>query len=325
MTPLIDMHVHTGGLGHGGTGCWMSEKTKNSLPFTVLRMNLGIRKRELENDLDGRLRALLFEHLDGSRHVDAVVLYAHDKIYDRQGRVREDLLQVYTPNDYVLSLARQRPGRILPAASIHPYRHDALEELDRCIAAGAVAVKWLPNSQGIDPADRHLDRFYERLARARLPLICHTGGEHTVTVIDKTLSGLAPLERPLSLGVTMVAAHSGTRSGFFDEDSFDEFVAMTRRWPKLYGDLSAWSAPNRVRHFKRLAASGINWDQVLHGSDYPVPAMPWCFLGKLSRGEIKRISGVQNPFDRDVELKRAVGIPERVFANAARLFSRRRG
>ncbi len=322
MPRLIDMHVHTGGVGFGDTGCWMSEKTKRSIPFTVLRLNLGIARRDLDGDLDGRLRALLFEHLDAAKLVDAIVLYAHDRIYDRDGRVRDDLTQVCTPNDYVLSLARERPRRILAAASIHPYRKDAIDELDRCAAAGAVAVKWLPNSQGIDPAAPALDRFYKRLLKHRLPLICHTGGEHTVRIIEHAFTGMKPLERPLALGVKVVAAHSGTRSGLWDPDSFDEFVAMTKKWPNLYGDLSAWSAPNRVRHYKRLLNSGIDWRRVLHGSDYPVPAMPWCFIGRLSRAEIRRCGAVKNPFDRDVELKRAVGVPERVFANAAELFDR---
>jgi predicted TIM-barrel fold metal-dependent hydrolase len=320
---VIDMHVHTGGHGHGGTGCWMSEAAKRSMGFTVMRYNLGITRGEMHGDLDGRLRELLFRHLDSARIVTAILLYAHDRIHDERGRVRHDALQLYTPNDYVLSLSRQRPGRILAAVSIHPYRPDALDELDRCIAAGAVAVKWLPNSQNIDPSDRRCDVFYRRLVEARLPLICHTGGEHTVRVLTHALSGLSMLERPLRAGVTVVAAHSATKSGFFDTDYFDEFVAMTRRWPNLYGDLSAWSTPNRVRHFKRLLGCGINWDQVLHGSDYPVPVMPWAFFGRLGTSDIVRCAGIRNPFDRDVALKRAIGVPERVFSNADRLFGPR--
>jgi hypothetical protein len=319
---IVDMHVHIAGHGHGGTGCRITEKTRSSIPFTILRWNLGIPKRDLEGDLDGRLRGLLDAHLAASRHVSSVVLYGHDLSYDPAGNVRQDRLQVYTPNDYVLSIARERPGRVLAAASIHPYRRDALAELDRVIDAGAVAVKWLPNSQAIDPADRRIDRFYERLAEARLPLICHTGGEHTVRVVAKEFNDLRRLERPLAAGVTVVAAHSGTKSGFFDEDSFDTFVAMTRRWPNLHGDLSAWSTLNRVRHYPRLFRSGVNWGQILHGSDYPVPVIPWAFVGRLTTPEIRRCAAVKNPFDRDVELKRAMGIPEEVFGNAARLFRR---
>ncbi len=300
----------------------MSEKAKKSMGFTVMRLHLGIKRSQMQGDLDGRLRGLLFDHLDAAKDVTGVVLYAHDRIHDEQGRPRTDILQIYTPNEYVLSLAAQRPGKILAAASIHPYRPDALEELDRCIAAGAVAIKWLPNSQCIDPGDARCERFYQRLAEAKLPLICHTGGEHTVRVVDHKLSGLTMLERPLNAGVKVIAAHSATKSGFFDEDFFDDFIAMTRKWPNLYGDLAAWSTPNRVRHFKRLLSSGMNWDQMLQGSDYPVPVMPWSFFGRLGISDIRRCSAVRNPFDRDVALKRAIGIPERVFSNADRLFVR---
>lgn len=301
----------------------MTAATRRSLPFTVLRMNLGIPRSDLHGDLDGRLKRLLHQHLDGSRHVGAVVLYAHDRRYDPDGRRRDDVTQLYTPNEYILSLARERPDRILAAASVHPYRPDAIEELDRCIAAGAVAVKWLPNSQGIDPKDPRLDRFYDRLACAGIPLICHTGGEHTVHVVSKEYNDVKRLERALAAGATVVAAHSGTRSGLFDQDFFDDFVRMTRRWPNLYGDLAAWSAPNRVRHYGRLFRSGVDFGRILHGSDYPVPAIPWGFVGRLTTAEMRRCAAVKNPFDRDVELKRAVGLPEPVFANAARLFRRR--
>lgn len=86
------------------------------------------------------------------------------------------------------------------------------------------------------------------------------------------------------------------------------------------GDLSAWSTPNRARHYRRLFASGVDWGRILHGSDYPVPAVPWAFIGRLPAREIRRCSKIRNPFDRDVELKRAIGIPESVFANASRIF-----
>ena len=152
--------------------------------------------------------------------------------------------------------------------------------IDNVIAAAALPPTSAVNSAyndafvgrfGINPADSRINAFYERMAEAGLPLICHTGGEHTVRVLDKDLNGIRPLVRPLDIGVQVVAAHSGTRSGFLDEDHFDEFVALARRWPNLYGDLSAWSVPNRARHYPRLMRSGIDWRQVLHGSDYPVP------------------------------------------------------
>jgi hypothetical protein len=36
----------------------------------------------------------------------------------------------------------------LPCVSVHPYRKDALEELEKYAAQGVHLVKWLPNSMG---------------------------------------------------------------------------------------------------------------------------------------------------------------------------------
>ena len=60
------------------------------------------------------------------------------------------------------------------AASIHPYRADAVAELERCIAAGAVMVKWLPITQDFNPADPKCIPLYEALAHHRIPLLSHT-------------------------------------------------------------------------------------------------------------------------------------------------------
>jgi len=66
--------------------------------------------------------------------------------------------------------AREHP-EFLPAVSIHPARPDAIEELERCLADGAVMMKCLPNCHNIDCNDRRYARFWERLAAAGLPLL----------------------------------------------------------------------------------------------------------------------------------------------------------
>jgi len=60
---------------------------------------------------------------------------------------------VYVPNDYVLSVAEEFPHVFLPVVSVHPYREDAIEELERCYERGSRMVKWLPNAMGIDPSN----------------------------------------------------------------------------------------------------------------------------------------------------------------------------
>ena len=117
----------------------------------------------------------------------AIVILAHELVYEADGRVMEGKGSFYVPNDYVLKLAREHP-EFLPAVSIHPARPDALDELDRCLEAGAVMMKCLPNCQNIDCNDRRYLKFWERMAEARLPLLAHTGGEHTVPVIRKEFS-----------------------------------------------------------------------------------------------------------------------------------------
>ena len=47
---------------------------------------------------------------------------------------------------------------------------EAVEELERCVKAGAVLMKWLPIVQNFNPADPRCEPFYEALA-ARTPII----------------------------------------------------------------------------------------------------------------------------------------------------------
>ena len=80
----------------------------------------------------------------------------------------------YVPNDYVLSLARKHP-EFLPAISIHPARPDAIEELNRCLDAGAVMMKCLPNCQNFNCSDKRFTKFWERMAE--LGAMAHSAAE----------------------------------------------------------------------------------------------------------------------------------------------------
>ena len=71
--------------------------------------------------------------------------------------------------------------------SINPNRRDALHEIDRCVEAGAALVKWLPNTQGIDPSDRKYKAFYRKLSDHGVPLLSHTGFEFTMKTVDQKL------------------------------------------------------------------------------------------------------------------------------------------
>jgi predicted TIM-barrel fold metal-dependent hydrolase len=219
----------------------------------------------------------------------------------------------YVPNDYVLGLARKHPV-FLPAVSIHPARTDALEELDRCLAAGAVMMKCLPNCQNINCNDRRFTRFWERMAEARLPLLAHTGGEHTVPVVRKDFADPRILTLPLECGVRVIAAHCGTKSGLFDPEYFHVFAEMTRRFPNLYGDTSAFNVPIRGRHMRKCLAAPLV-ERMVQGSDYPVPVhghFAWA-RGLVDWKTFRRWERQPNVLERDYQLKVTMGFPAETF------------
>jgi len=327
--PVIDGHTHICGMGQGGTGCSISRSLLGSLAFRYLRWKLGLGAFGIPENLDERVRQRLFSDLEAAPSVDYVVLYGHDKVYGPDGRVREELTQMHTPNDYVLRLSREHP-KILPGVSIHPDRPDALDELERCAEAGAALVKWLPNSQGMDPADKRHRAFYGAMARLGLPLVAHTGGEHTVAIAWPEYTDPARLELALDSGVTVIAAHSGTKSGLVDPDFYGTFAALARRYPRCYGDTAAFGTPGRMRHVPRLKADPEVLAKTVHGSDYPIPVSAWWGIRQIPLGSVRRINAIPSILERDVQIKRAVGMPEAHFRTLAgllpaRTFIRKKG
>src|SRR5215469_8132379 len=94
--------------------------------------------------------------------LDAVVLLTHERVHDPDGTFRNDLGSMFVPNDVVLDLAQRHP-EFLAGVSIHPARRDAIDELDRCIARGAVLMKCLPNCQNIDVSDVRYIPFWKKM------------------------------------------------------------------------------------------------------------------------------------------------------------------
>ena len=314
----IDAHVHMVGNGVGGSGGWLRLGGWYRWLAGFMVQQLGFPRDVLEQDLE----AIYSEHLLGlvrdSSH-DAVVLLAHEQVYDPDGTLRRDLGTMHVPNDVVLDLADRHP-EFLPGVSIHPARADALEELERCLARGAVLMKCLPNCQNIDPSDARYRRFWERMAEARLPLLAHTGGENTVQEVNRALADPKLLRLPLECGVTVIAAHCATKSGLGDRDFFADWAKMLSEFPNLYGDISAMVSLNRCRHLSDCLRPEIE-PRILHGSDFPVPVLGhrlW-MQTSLSWREFRQLQKIKNPLERDWQFKQALGFPEEVRTRAASL------
>jgi predicted TIM-barrel fold metal-dependent hydrolase len=308
----IDMHVHVVGNGTGGTGCWLRVGRWHRPLAAIMLRHIGLPSGAMSGDLDRLYVERLLELVRGSS-LGAAVILAQDLVYDEQGKAIEGAGSFYVPNDYVLKLA-EKHSEFLPAVSIHPARPDALEELERCVARGAVIMKCLPNCHNIDCNNNRYTRFWERMAEAKLPLLAHTGGEHTLPVVRPEFADPRILTLPLECGVTVIAAHCGTKSGLFDPEYFHVFAEMTRRFPNLYGDTSAFNVPIRGRHIPECLREPLA-SRMMHGSDYPVPVhghFAW-MKGFVDWKSFRKWERHPNILERDYQLKVAMGFPKEVF------------
>lgn len=324
--PVIDIHTHLAGLGHGGTGCFIAPKKFRSPLYKLMRMKLGIFRAHRE----GRLDQAYLERLDrdvslAAEHaaLDAAVVFAHERIYTDGGEVHPSRQELHVPNEYAFACC-ERPemrGRLLPAMSIHPYRADAVDETLRWIERGAVAMKWLPNSQNMNPADKRCLRIYDILAEHRVPLIAHTGGEHTVSLLRPELGDPDLLRPALDRGVTVIVAHCGTKSGLFDTNWLPQFCNLARKYRNCWGDTSAFCTPGRTRWIPRILREEGVVEKLIHGSDYPVPPAAWTALFTLGWSRTRSLQTIWSFLERDVRIKRELGMPDAVFTNAARVLA----
>lgn len=310
----VDVHVHIAGIGSGGTGCRLSGRILDSLPFRFYVFQQGLLGGRFRR-ADEVVRERLFAALDAAPSVRFAVVLALDAVHGTDGRPDEARTHLYVPNDYVLALARAHP-KILAGVSIHPARRDAIEELERCAAAGASLVKWLPPAQGIDPADPAFVPFYDRMAALRMPLLSHTGRERTAVVVRADLEDPRRLALPLSRGVAVIAAHCGSRGGMWGPEPFTDFVALARGHENLFGDNSAMSSLLRGQYLSALLREADVLPRVLHGSDYPVPVTPLSYLGLLPPRAFAAALREKSPLERDVRMKLALGVPRECFTRA---------
>jgi len=309
--PWVDGHVHLVGNGIKGSGCWIRMTGWHRMMGSMMSRTLGMPVGFNHEDFDEVYVGKLVDDIRASP-LDHVLLLSQDEVYHSDGS-RRDFGSFHVPNDYLFTVCGKH-HEFLPAVSIHPARRDALEELDRCLALGARALKLLPNCLDIDCSSPAHDRFWEKMAAAGLPLLAHTGGEMTVPVANKRYEDPRTLLRPLEIGVKVIAAHAASRSGLFDPDYFDVLIGMMGDFPNLYADTSALNTPIRSASLKKILRCDFQ-ERFLHGSDFPVPVgtiyARW--RGLIDREAQKRAARTVNLIERDLLLKQAVGFDESHF------------
>ncbi len=320
----IDGHVHLMGDGSSGSGCWFSLKGAWGQLLAHTMMNeIGLPKSVLRGGLDRLYVERLLEQVRNSS-LDAILLLAQEVPRDFDGNEMEGVGAFYVPNDYLLKLCSEHP-EFIPAVSIHPARPDALEELEKCLEAGARVMKCLPNCQNIDCGDQRFAPFWTRMAEAGMVLLAHTGGEMSLPVVEAKYADPRTLMLPLECGVTVIAAHGAGRSCLWDPDYTVELLEMFNRYPNLYADNSALCSPIRSRTLKALLKPELH-GRVIHGSDYPIPVSglgPW-LRGRLKWSDYSKWKNetATNVLERDYQLKQAIGFPPETFTLLDRLITR---
>lgn len=317
--PKIDVHAHLAGVGTNGSGCWTSPGFRRRYTFRLLRLKYRITGEQMRNTVDADWAAML-ARLVRESELDRAVALGFDGVYDQNGELDPEQSQMIVPPAWVFRMCREHP-ELLPGPSINPYRRDALERLEECIAGGAVLLKWLPIVQAINPGDPSLARFYQRMADARLPLLVHaSGGEQTFATVRPEYNNVRLLELPLDLGVPVICAHSGTRVHAAREpDQLPALRELFGRYPHLWVDNSGLANPSRFAHLPRLAGDPLFNERTLYGSDWPVPSNAFYFPRKLGARRVYALERQTNALQRDVDLKRALGYPEATLTRATRV------
>lgn len=320
---ITDIHCHTAGIGAGASGCFVSNAMRRNVRFNFFLKTFGVSERELQQHGDGLVLERLSQSLGESQMVSAAVVLAMDGAVDTHGNLDEAATEIYIPNEFLGRECRKH-SNLLFGASINPYRPDSLDRLDRAAADGAVLLKWLPSVQGIDPADQRLKPFYRRLRELKLPLLSHTGGEESFTRVDNSLADPARLHRALDEGVTVIAAHCASNGRNDGQKNMERLLPLFEEFPNLYADISSLTQANRLGHLPAVLRHTDIHDRLLYGSDMPIInsfiTSPWWHAYRIPLAAVRRIAVITNPWDRDVELKRALGVTEEVLANNRKVF-----
>ena len=339
---LRDYHVHIVGLGTNDSGMSVNPKMLSWLyPLHRVRAVVYLSGAQV-TDRDQADKQYVDRLVRLIRHIERHGKYhilAFDRYYNPDGTINLNKTNFYTPNEFVFNLAEKYPDVFAPTISVHPYRPDAIQEIEKWAKRGVHFVKWLPNAQGINAADPRNDDYYNTLKKYNLTLLTHIGEEQAVaTAEDQVFGNPLLFRRPLEMGVKVIMAHCGSLGINDDLDnpgskvnSFDLFMRLmdTASYENLlFGDISAMTQFNRLPGpLSHIIKRRDLHHRLLDGSDYPLPTIniviqtraleKYGFITSEERSLLNEIYNY-NPLLFDYMVKRTVRRPhteERLSAN----------
>jgi predicted TIM-barrel fold metal-dependent hydrolase len=341
---LVDFHTHIIAIGTSVPDAFVNPKMRSGVNLERLKFLIYASASAVKNidDTDREYVDRLIRLARGSQRHGKFRILAFDKHYNPDGSVNLAKTNMYIPNHYVVELARRHPDIFLPVISVHPYRLDAIEELEKWAKAGVKYVKWLPNAMGMDPASKSVEPFYRQMKEHKMLLLSHGGKEQAVEAAeDQELGNPLRLRKPLDMGVRVIVAHAASLGTCEDLDSangkkadcFELFLRLmdeAKYRGLVFGEISAMLQFNRMP----VPVSTLLKRQDLHsrlvnGSDYPLPAINALirtrslvsdgFITSEERSALNEIYDY-NPLLFDYVLKRTLRHPETKQKFAASVF-----
>ena len=312
---IYDIHVHTFGEHPDnflspalfGTFSFRLFCSRFGLPW-MIKENKGFSHGVEKKTIDWLTRS----------SVNYAVVLALDAPYLTNGERDEKNVRVIVSNDYVAALSDSNE-KVLFGASIHPYRRDAISELERFIKRGACLVKWLPGAQNIKPDNPQCFEFYDALAYYGLPLLCHTGSEHVLRNYPDSFNDPRLLVPALDRGVTVIAAHCGTRIFFNEPCFFSAWCELAKKYEKLYGDLGAFITFGRLGSLRQILKDRDLTNKLVFGSDFPALHFPLQYITRIGVSAAFGLQLKKNPFDQAIMTFRSAGVPDAVFSRGGDL------
>lgn len=319
-----DVHAPIAGIGAGGSGVYVHPDLADSFRFGFYLRGLGVSREELNRHGDALVAERLNRAIVESRYVGRAVVPALDGVV-REDTIDRSATQLYVPNEFAARMA-ERHGNLEFGASVHPGRPDWRERLLDAHRRGAVLVRWFPAVMDIDPSDRrHID-FYQTLVELELPLLVHVGQQKLFSEVRSAFGDPEKLALPLEQGVTVIASHIGTTGSYEGEASHERLLGMLADHPRLYTDIAGLTQIDRVGVLVEALERPDVADRMLYGSNWPLQFFPLVsplyHWPDVDMGSIKAIQDMENRLDRDVALKKALGVPNRVFERSGRLLTR---
>ena len=285
---LVDYHTHMIAIGTSVKDAFVNPKMRSGINLERLKFliyNSAADVKNIDNADQEYLNRLVRLARADKRHGKYRIL-AFDKHYKLDGTVDLSKTYMYVPNDYIIELARQYADIFLPVISLHPYRRDAVDELEKWAKAGVKYVKWLPNAMGMDPSNSAIEPFYRKMKEHNMILLSHGGEEQAVEAEeDQELGNPLRLRQPLDMGIRVIVAHAASlgnckdldRGGAKKASCFELFLRLmdeTKYRGLVFGEISAILQFNRMPGpFSTLLKRQDLHPRLVNGSDYPLPAI----------------------------------------------------